>query len=105
MKQMGNDKKKYKFNPVTNEKYLFEDLPVRSQWGIKNMEHNCFKCGKHVDKQEATDSSIYIRMLCDGESPYLWDVWVSDFCSQCAHTFKTFGEFVNFIREHKNNEN
>lgn len=92
-------KKKYKFNPTTNEKYLFEDLPVRNQWGIKDMEHNCMICGKHVSNQEATESSMKIRKLCTGESPYLWEVWVSDFCSQCADNFKTWEDFVKITKE------
>lgn len=98
---MSSDKKKYKFNPVTNEKYLFEDLPVRSQWGIKSMEHNCFMCGKPISKEEATQSSMQIRKLFTPteQSPYLWDVWVSDFCAPCTSKFKTKDQFIRFIKE------
>lgn len=90
---------------TNHEKYLFdEELPLRSQWGIKDMKHNCLICGREVDKQEATDSSMKIRRLCSGESPYLWDVWVSDFCCYCVKRFNTWDDFVNFIKEHKNGD-
>lgn len=99
---MSKDKKKYKFNPITNEKYIFEDLPVRSQRGIKDMKHECLICGKHVSNEEATQSSILIRKLfpiSNDSSPYLWDVWVMDFCAPCADTFKTKEDFIDFVKE------
>lgn len=89
-------------NPFVFEKNIFKDLPVRTIKGY-GMEHYCFICNKFIPTSEAADSSVKIRSLCKGESPYLWDVWVSDFCSECVTRFKTFGDFVNFIKE-RNNE-
>lgn len=82
-----------------NKSYEFHEVPLRSQWGIKSMDHYCMKCGKYIGKQEATDSSMKIRKLCKGESKYLWDVWVTDFCADCADEFNNWNQFVDFIKE------
>jgi hypothetical protein len=65
-------------------------------------DYICELCHKKISQQEATDSSVMIRMLfgqgSDVDIELLSECYNHDFCADCAKTFTSGKDFAKFIK-------